>query len=55
MSNEKQFINDQLKEIERFLEERKKAGKSVDDNAVMEWVDKGKSEEFREKWDKDHT
>ena len=54
MGKLKEFMQDQVKEIKKFIENEKKAGKTVNDDTIHEWI-KEESASFREKWNKDHT
>jgi hypothetical protein len=54
MGKFKEFMQDQIKEIEKHLENEKKAGKLVNDDTMHEWI-KEESESFRKRWEKDHT
>ena len=51
---QKRFMLDQIKEIEKHLENEKKTGKTVSDDTIHKWIEE-ESESFREKWNRDHS
>lgn len=54
MGKFKQFMRDQIKEIQKHIENEKETGKIVDeDETTHKWIQE-ESESFRSQWEKDH-
>ncbi len=54
MGRQKEFMQDQIKEIEKHLKKEREAGNHVNDDTIHKWIEE-ESESFRARWEKDHT
>jgi len=50
MKEFKRFMQDQVKEIKKYLKEEEEAGRAINDNTIHKWIEE-ESASFRKRWD----
>lgn len=54
MDTFERYMRDQIKAIEKHLQNEKEVGNTVNDGTIHKWIEE-ESASFRAQWERDHT